>query len=423
MSDYVFHVLHTGEGPNGTGVSAIDPATGQIQSTVPLGGLMVLDLVAAPGSTLLYVLVLDKAEIRVIDTRTLAVTGAFDIDTKAEWEIPSWRNVNTLAVSRDGTRLYVGHSQGVTEIDTTTRTPVRTLEADRIERLLLSTDGQYLYGTDGGLTVTRFDLATGEQRKSEGLNQLVEGLTLSVDDTSLYAYSTNAGSSSRWGTVLTLDAGTLKQVGDPHLVDGLRDLLVHPDGKRLMALTKRSSSWGYSPVLDTRAQQIGGHRLQGFRPAVSPDGTSVCTVDGTDAWLSRLDGDDPRSYSTVTLPGRGIAVTTAAAVGAHATKLTLGNGRAMIPVTVPGLTAHLATADGTPVSGAPLRFISAGGLDLGSATTGADGRATHTAHLQLPIDPATGQIDTSSLAGPYTVTYPGTPAYQPTEAEGTISLD
>lgn len=50
-----------------------------------------------------------------------------------------------------------------------------------------------------------------------------------------------------------------------------------------------------------------------------------------------------------------------------------------------------------------------GPLPLG--VTGADGRVEHTARVMLPLNPATGSIDTSQ------------PAYQKTEAEAPITLD
>lgn len=77
---------------------------------------------------------------------------------------------------------------------------------------------------------------------------------------------------------------------------------------------------------------------------------------------------------------------------------------------VSGLTARPTTEAGAPIAGERVRFTSAGGIDLGTATTDTAGRAGSTAELRLPLNPDTGQIDTSRL----TPTRSPTPAPRPT---------
>ncbi|WP_438297161.1 hypothetical protein [Streptomyces sp. HUAS TT7] len=419
MSEYFFYVAHHGTGVNANGVSAVDPASGQIHATVSLGAPGVRDLVAVPGSALLYALVDDEVEIRVIDVASLAVVAAVNMDAEETWFTRRGsRRITSLAVSRDGSRLYAGYSKGIVEIDTTTRTPVRTLLAgEEIEYLCASPDGTRLYATDC-YSVFAVDLATGEHHVSD-LAKEGGRLALSPDGSRLYSCNDDVPQQhGSWPELHALDTDTLQVTARCRDVSDLRDVAVLPDGKRLLAIEKDHVSVRDAATL----QEMGVFFAGGHRGILSPDGELLCTVGDTEARLipaTANEDDDPR---VVTLPGTAVAVTTGAPVGAPATRLSVTNGRVLVPVTVPGLTAHLVTDTATPVSGAPVRFVSAGGLDLGTATTDATGHATHTASLLLPLDPATGSIDTSALTGPYTATYRGTPAYKNTQATGTITL-
>ncbi|MFJ8212140.1 hypothetical protein [Streptomyces sp. NPDC096033] len=125
----------------------------------------------------------------------------------------------------------------------------------------------------------------------------------------------------------------------------------------------------------------------------------------------------------LTLPGTGVAVVAAAPLASHATRLEATGGHAYAQVTVAGLAVRLTTEAGAPLGGETVRFTSAGGLDLGTAVTGIDGRAERTAQVLVPINLDTGAIDTSKLTGPFTATFAGQPAYQPAEQQAPITLD
>ncbi|MFI0983613.1 hypothetical protein ACH4SP_42245 [Streptomyces sp. NPDC021093] len=422
MSEYFFYVAHTGDGANGNGVSAVDPATGQVHVTVPLGA-RVIDIAAAPGGTLLYALVDDRAEIRVIDLTALAVAASIDA-TDNEGE--------ALAVAPDGSRLYVASRGTVSEIDTDTRTVVRTLTAGtgyRYQQLLVSADSKYLYGAWGNWVV-KYDLATGDHVSSESLGS-VDTIALSADGGRLYVPS--PGDSSR---LRELDASTLATVEDWELLSTVPRILAQTGGPLIVASDRQAH---VGKVWNAESREIAGYfnvamdipfesgGSESFLPiALSPDGATVCSATDSIVIAGLELGQDAKYVPSLNgkLPGRAVAVITAAPIGAHSTQLEDGSStRPLVPLRIPGLTTRLTTADGAPISGEPVRFTSAGGLDLGIATTGTDGRVNHTVDLWLPINPDTQAIDTSRLIGPYKVSYSGKSAYQATETEGTITLD
>lgn len=408
MNTYFFYIAHTGEGTNGNGVSAVDPATGQIHATVSLGAPKVGGLVAAPGASVLYALVDDQAEVRIIDLDTLAVTGSIDVSEDRGY---------ALAVTPDGKHLYIAHDEGVAEVDTATRTVERTLtngDSSAVYGLALAADSRFLYGV-GDNRLVRFDLTTGESKSGPELRD-VFSVVVSPDGNHLYA--TVPGKALH-----LLDASELTVT---HTLEGWPEAgqeALSPDGKRLF-VTDPGSDGDLGGVMDTALRegvadfaQAPAGRQDLVPLALSPDSKTVCTAHRK-AVTAGIDTDSA-AYSDE-LPGKAVAITVATALRPHSTRLETGTAHALVPVRVEGLTARLTTDGGAPVSGARLRFTSAGGLDLGTATTGTDGRVNHTAELLLPLDPDTRGIDTSRLTGPYKITYPGKPAYQPTEAEGTL---
>ncbi|MFF8784520.1 WD40 repeat domain-containing protein [Streptomyces sp. NPDC015125] len=408
MSTYFFYVAHTGKGANGNGVSAIDPATGQIHATVSLGSPKVGGLVAAPGATLLYALVDDQAEVRVIDLDTLAVTASIDVPGG---------DPGALAIAPDGKCLYVANDEGVAEVDTATRTVQRTFTSggsSQFYSVAVSADSRFLYAV-GRDRIVRFDLGTGESTSNTELSE-VGSVLVSPDGNRLYAAAPGKA-------LYLLDASALTVA---HTLEGWPEWgqeALSPDGKRLF-VTDPGSDDDRGAMVDTASRegvadfvQAPAGRQNLVPVALSPDGTVVCTAHRK-AVTAGIDTDS-KAYSDE-LPGEAVAITTAAPLRPQSTRLETGTARTLVPLRVEGLTARLTTTGGAPVSGAQLRFTSAGGLDLGTATTDTDGRVNHTAELLLPLDPDTRGIDTSRLAGPYKVTYPGKPAYGPTETEGTL---
>ena len=127
--------------------------------TVPLGSPRVLGLAAAPGATTLYTLVHDdSAVIRVIDVLTLTVTGSIDRPDTGT----SFSDAASVLVSPDGSHLYIGHTRGVTEVDTATHKVRRTFsweDGSYFTSLTVSSDSAFLYGGASEKAV-QFNLVT-----------------------------------------------------------------------------------------------------------------------------------------------------------------------------------------------------------------------------------------------------------------------
>ncbi|MFJ8212139.1 WD40 repeat domain-containing protein [Streptomyces sp. NPDC096033] len=234
MSEYFFYVAHRGSGQNGNGVSAIDPGTGQVAATIALGAPRVRGLVAAPGGKRLYALVEDRVEIRVIDLEASAVVGSIDVDMKESWD-----EVNSLAISADGGRLFAGRRYAISEIDTKTGKTVRTFEdiSYGVDSLAPSRDGKYLY-VGSGTEVLKFDLATGKRTASHSLNGLIAMVLVSPDGSRVYAATQDPSPfSSRGAGVFALDSGSLAktaEMDDDFLSGRGASVASLPDGKQLL---------------------------------------------------------------------------------------------------------------------------------------------------------------------------------------------
>ncbi|MFF7588058.1 hypothetical protein ACFZCK_11315 [Kitasatospora purpeofusca] len=421
MSEYFFYAAHRGSGPLGNGVSAIDPATGEVTATVAIGSVKVRDVIARPGGKQLLVLVDDRADLRVVDLGTLAVTAALDIANK------TWERYERLLSSPDGSRLFAQDSMQVDEIDPATGAVLgaHTLPFGPSYRPVFSPDGRYLYGASYAGSVCRLDLETGE--RSEGETHLGIGMgNVVVSPDGKHLYTANPASNS---VLWKLDAASLEVLAKAEVDRPAAVVRLSADGRTLYA----GNGGGHSTAYDTDLRRVPGTQEDeydsGFsRPygldigITSPDGTRVAGFTPTWVYWGPAQSGSTDRGSADSLPGDVVALTTAAAPTPQSTRLEVSPVRALAPITIPGLSARLTTTDGTPVPGAALRFTSAGGIDLGTATTDTTGRATLDAELRLPLNPATGAIDTSRLTGPYQVTYTGQGSYPPATGHGDITL-
>jgi len=119
----------------GGNVSVIDTNSGAV-STVTAGASPV-GVVFAPGGSRLYVSNLNDNSVTVIDANTFVPIDSIAVSS----------NPYSMAVSRDGSRLYVGHySKSISVIDTGTRRVVATMPLDSVpEWITLSADGTRLF--------------------------------------------------------------------------------------------------------------------------------------------------------------------------------------------------------------------------------------------------------------------------------------
>ncbi|MGE7391790.1 hypothetical protein ACQKM2_40625 [Streptomyces sp. NPDC004126] len=414
----VFWVAHTGAADSAKGVSAVDPVTGRVLTTIATGEAEVKGLVAAPDAGRLFVSVVDGTETRVVDTTLLAVTGAFDSEA----------DTNALAASGDGRLLYsgyVGEGTGIAEVDAATGTTLRRFATALPQQVQLSQDGKRVYFWEqdpdlvGGLAgyLQVLEVSSGDVVTSPVIGRLLgEHGSLSPDGSRLYTITVD-------GLVQALDAVSLEPVGGPGST-AVSAGVVSPDGERLFAVGPD----GVLLVLDARtlAAIAVPAGQDGLPPAPAlmayePSGNRAAFIPYHVAELLIGTPGEPGSQQ-VALPGDAVSVVTGPIAQAMATRLEVQSTHPLVPVQVPGLAIRLTTADGSPIAGQTVTLTSSGGLHLGTVTTKADGRAEHTAELRLPINPDTGQIDTSRLTGPYTATYDGAPSYGKAETAGEITL-
>ncbi|MEI5098403.1 hypothetical protein RB200_06680 [Streptomyces sp. PmtG] len=131
-------------------------------------------VVAAPGTSLLYALVDDRAEVRIIDLDALTVTGSVDVPD---------HHGNALAIAPDGKRLYVAHDEGVAEVDTATRTVERTLtygSGSQVYGLALSADSRFLAPVLGSW-FPRMRAAAGRATRSPAAREAVRSASHTAD--------------------------------------------------------------------------------------------------------------------------------------------------------------------------------------------------------------------------------------------------
>ncbi|MEU3062869.1 hypothetical protein [Streptomyces subrutilus] len=421
MSEDFFYFVHRGEGPAGNGVSAVDPANGQIAATISLGGVSPLDVAALPGGKELLVLVADRAELRHIDLERLAVTAAVDIDGQEQY--------TALALSPDGSRAYVTGRHGVEEVDAATGERLRTLAhegAYGYRAVVVSPDGAWLYALASN-AVVGFETESGKSVMASLELEVDQSVALRAapDGSALYLSAYSPGDEAEKGFALVrVETQSLTATAEIYKTHNV-PAAVAADGR--VYIPTWDDVCRFNPQLseDPAPDSL---RIHPWRTAcLSPDGGTLATSSGEGALLQstqRPEDDEHEWHATfpVALPGTAVALTTAAAPAILSARLEAGPARALAAFTVSELTARLTTQGGDPITGQPLTFTSAGGLDLGTAHTAADGTAQLTAQVLLPIDPETGTIDTSALTGPYTVRYPGQSSYSPADAQADLTL-
>src|SRR6266576_321635 len=130
---------------NDQNVYVFDPKTGQVTTTLHLGGQLtngfaLQEFVRHPDGIRLYADQISSGTVAEIDTRTNTVVRTFTIS-------PGYTRLQGMALSHDGTRLYVADEGGVLRVvDIASGTPVDTVVVGpRAFGVALSPDDSQLY--------------------------------------------------------------------------------------------------------------------------------------------------------------------------------------------------------------------------------------------------------------------------------------
>jgi YVTN family beta-propeller protein len=223
----------------GSSVTAIDPTTNTVAATIPVSGYANM-LALSPDGTRLYVNDLD-GNLTVVSTATNTVIAT----------VPGFAEPQGMAVSPDGTRLYVVNTNysnpagwvSVVDTSTSTYSIVATIPTSREPAdIALTPDGSKAYVTDnGGVTL---------------------GSTVLVIDTSTNTVTgTIAVGVNPFGITMNA-AGTRAYVANANYWDG----------------GNTNSVTGSVSVIDTSSDSVTATIPTGYvpdSPALSPDGASL----------------------------------------------------------------------------------------------------------------------------------------------------
>ncbi|MFF7588056.1 YncE family protein [Kitasatospora purpeofusca] len=394
MTKYYVYAAHRGQAPGANGITTVDPDTGEIAGTVSLGTVAPLAL-AHNGEGRITVLVDDSVEARTLDTGRFAITGTFDLDGSAQTRAP-W---TLMRITEDNTRLYLASSRAVLAVEDG-RDPV-AMESPRedITEIATTADDTSLYARTAN-TILRFDTTTGALLATSP-TWAYRSFAVHPDGSAVYA---TAGE-----LLLRLDGTTLAPtVEKQRPLRTEAHVAVAPDGRNVYLASVTAGLLDMTQRLDpVTLEQTGtvGHAFaQGRRWA--PDGRLASFGQDT---LAVMEFTTDGRLTATQLPGEIVDIAFAGPPGRQNTRLEATAGPLLVPVRIDGLTARLTTERGVPISGEKISFASASGRHLATATTGNDGRAQADVEAYVPLDPATGQPDTTTLTGPYT----GRTAYAP----------
>ena len=165
-------------------VGVIDVATNVQTETIPVTGNP-FQVIVSPDASRIYVTT-NADYVYAIDLATRTVVGALATGATA----------NGLAISADGTKLYVSTRAGgsVMEVNTATMTTLRTFTpGGTTQGVILSPDGSEMYVVNEQGTLYAYNLGTGALAWTLYLNGSGFGVALSPDGTKLYVTVMSSG--------------------------------------------------------------------------------------------------------------------------------------------------------------------------------------------------------------------------------------
>jgi YVTN family beta-propeller protein len=282
-----------------------------VASTINSLGNPSVVAISPDGST---VYVVDGTAVTEVNPSTDTVTGSITD--------PSFSHPVALAVAPSGQYLYVLNEDGVVSVvDTTTHTVTATIGSNQPSEgasdIVVSPTGTTAYVSQSGIigvgVVWVLDLTddsvTGSiQVTSAGEDAQAGELALSPDGTSLYVVS--GGNAEARGTVKAIDTSTDQVVGVVNGSDNATGVAVGNDGSTLYVV-QYGASGGQVAVIDLATSTVvdtitGLHISNGGSPDFSPDGsrlyvTSFSSVSTTD--LSIIDTQSGTIAATLPISG------------------------------------------------------------------------------------------------------------------------
>jgi YVTN family beta-propeller protein len=239
-------------------VSVVNTATNTVTASIRVP--QPVAAVANPAGTRLYV-ALGIDQVRVFNTADLQSDIA---------RIPTIdRNPMGLAITADGTRIYVGTSGRLTVIDTATNRVTARISAQGTSgQVAISPDGTRAYvAAQVYGRVNVFNTINNTFVRSFNVGRSPNGIAVSPDGTRIYV------ANGRDGTVSVIDAvsGVVSTI---RVGPGPQGVAVTPDGTRVYAV---NSGDGTVSVINTSTGGVAQIAVRGTRggEAVTPDGIRV----------------------------------------------------------------------------------------------------------------------------------------------------
>ncbi len=298
-------------------LTVIDGATDKVMATTALGKRP-RGLCASPDGRLLYIALsgspiagpgVSEATLPPADKSADGI-GVFDVATgQVARVLKGVSDPEQVAVSPDGSRLYVASEDGaaLVTLDTQSGAVVGKLPAgDEPEGVAVAPGGRVLVTSEGDGVVSLVD-ATAQSliaRIPVGLRP--RGLVVTQDGTAAFVSEEAGGSVAKLDLVKHAVAGRLQS---PDASDRPMGLALSPDGKTLFVTTGRG---GHVEAVDTTDLHLIASATIGPRPwgvAVSPDGTRVYTADGPANTVHVLDAKSLKPIGIVASPGKPWGVT------------------------------------------------------------------------------------------------------------------
>jgi YVTN family beta-propeller protein len=268
-------------------VSVIDVGSGAVWNTIVVGRANAAGpqgIVAAQDGHFVYVARALPSSVVVIDTSTDKVVKAIDVPGGAQ----------SLAISPDGTRIYVGAiNAGISVIDTVGAKIVASIDAGNYGHVAISPDGSRLYATSykNGLIVidTASNTVTARAMLQGGF--VTNGLAVAPDGKRVYVALVDP---ARGPAIYVFDTTTGRFTPDRLPIgDYPKSVRVSRDGMHVFGLSTRSITKIDLSPLRVQTLPVPG----GDGAAFSPDETQVYAPGGSGVAVINL-----TSPGMVTIP-------------------------------------------------------------------------------------------------------------------------